>query len=87
MGIVCLWLTLEETRKKSDDPKLTATSIVFSWPTKLMSDVHVLRVITAAMKTKPLLFVALDAVIWAPSGDQLSVRVKIEIEPDSFHIP
>lgn len=30
-----------------------------------------LRVITAAMKTKPLLLVALDAVICAPSGDQL----------------
>ena len=30
-----------------------------------------LRVITAAMKTKPLLLVALEAVICAPSGDQL----------------
>ena len=43
--------------------KLTATSTVFSWPTKLMSEVQVLRVITAAMNTKPLLLVALEAVI------------------------
>jgi hypothetical protein len=51
--------------------RLTATSIVFSCPTRLISDVHVLRVMTAAMKTYPLLFVALEAVICAPSGDQL----------------
>jgi len=51
--------------------KLTATSIVFSCPTRLISEVQVLRVITAAMKTKPLLLVALEAVICAPSGDQL----------------
>jgi hypothetical protein len=50
---------------------LTATSTVFSCPTRLISDVHVLRVMTAAMKTYPLLFVALEAVICAPSGDQL----------------
>lgn len=52
---------------------LTATSTVFSCPTRLISEVHVLRVITAAMKTNPLLFVAFDAVICAPSGDQLSM--------------
>jgi len=51
--------------------RLTATSIVFSCPTRLISEVQVLRVITAAMKTKPLLLVALEAVICAPSGDQL----------------
>ena len=51
--------------------RLTATSTVFSCPTRLISDVHVFRVITAAMKTYPLLFVALEAVICAPSGDQL----------------
>ena len=51
--------------------RLTATSTVFSCPTRLISDVHVLRVMTAAMKTYPLLFVALEAVICAPSGDQL----------------
>lgn len=42
---------------------LTATSMVFSCPTRLISDVHVFRVMTAAMKTKPLLFVAFEAVI------------------------
>lgn len=51
--------------------RLTATSIVFSCPTRLISEVQVLRVMTAAMKTKPLLLVALEAVICAPSGDQL----------------
>ena len=51
--------------------RLTATSTVFSCPTRLISDVHVLRVMTAAMKTYPLLFVAFEAVICAPSGDQL----------------
>ena len=52
----------------------TATSIVFSWPTRLISDVQLFRAITAAIKTKPLLFVAFDAVICAPSGDQLDVK-------------
>ena len=50
---------------------LTATSTVFSCPTRLISEVHVLRFLTAATKTNPLLFIALDAVICAPSGDQL----------------
>jgi len=45
--------------------------MVFSCPTRLISEVQVLRVITAAIKTKPLLLVALEAVICAPSGDQL----------------
>jgi hypothetical protein len=53
------------------DFSLTATSTVFSCPTRLISDVHVLRVITAATNTKPLLFIAFDAVMCAPSGDQL----------------
>lgn len=48
-----------------------ATSTVFSCPTRLISEVQVFRVMTAAMKTYPLLFVAFDAVMWAPSGDQL----------------
>lgn len=50
---------------------LTATSIVFSWPTKLISEVQVLRVMTAAINTNPLLLVAFEAVMCAPSGDQL----------------
>jgi hypothetical protein len=49
----------------------TATSTVFSCPTRLISDVQLLRAITAAIKTKPLLLVAFEAVICAPSGDQL----------------
>lgn len=57
--------------------QLTATSTVFSWPTRLISEVHKHRVMTAAMKTKPLLLVALDAVIWAPSGDQLYRMVSV----------
>lgn len=36
-----------------------------------MSEVHEARDITAAVKTKPLLLVAFEAVICAPSGDQL----------------
>jgi len=36
------------------------------------------RVITAAIKTKPLLFVAFEAVIWAPSGDQLQTTVRTD---------
>ena len=54
---------------------LTATSTVFSCPTRLISEVHEFRVMTAAMNTKPLLLVALDAVMCAPSGDQLYSRV------------
>lgn len=50
---------------------LTATSTVFSWPTRLISDVHEPREMTAAINTKPLLLVAFEAVICAPSGDQL----------------
>lgn len=50
-----------------------ATSTVFSCPTRLISEVHVFRVITAAMNTNPLLLVAFDAVICAPSGDQLMI--------------
>src|SRR4051812_46520954 len=49
----------------------TATSTVFSCPTKLISEVQVFRVMTAAIKTYPLLLVAFDAVMCAPSGDQL----------------
>jgi hypothetical protein len=63
---------------------------VFSWPTKLISDVHVFRVITAAMNTYPLLFVAFEAVICAPSGDQLreikldTQKWKIELQTSIF---
>ena len=32
-----------------------------------------MRAMTAAINTNPLLFVAFEAVIWAPSGDQLVV--------------
>lgn len=63
------WFASGGIQRRYDE--LTATSTVFSCPTRLISDVHVLRVITDAMKTKPLLFVALDAVMCAPSGDQL----------------
>src|ERR1700722_5593926 len=48
--------------------------MVFSCPTRLISEVHVFRVMTAAMKTKPLLFVAFEAVMCAPSGDQLYLQ-------------
>lgn len=40
---------------------------------------------TAAMKTNPLLLVALEAVMWAPSGDQLMQclnQVKVEWTDD-----
>ena len=50
---------------------LTATSTVFSCPTRLISEVQLFRAITAAMNTNPMLFVAFDAVMCAPSGDQL----------------
>lgn len=53
----------------------TATSTVFSCPTRLISDVHSFLEITAAINTSPLLFVAFDAVMCAPSGDQLMKRV------------
>jgi hypothetical protein len=56
------------------DRRRTATSTVFSCPTRLISDVQLLRAITAAMNTNPLLFVAFEAVICAPSGDQLDER-------------
>ena len=49
----------------------TETSTVFSWPTRLISEVHEFLAITAAIKTNPWLFVAFEAVICAPSGDQL----------------
>jgi hypothetical protein len=55
--------------------RLTATSTVFSCPTRLISDVQLLRAITAAINTNPLLLVAFEAVIWAPSGDQLDPMV------------
>ena len=70
MGVVRLSISTM-THIFNKDMGLTATSTVFSCPTRLISDVHVLRVMTAAMKTYPLLFVALEAVICAPSGDQL----------------
>jgi hypothetical protein len=54
---------------------LTATSTVFSCPTRLISDVQLLRAITAAINTNPLLLVAFEAVIWAPSGDQLDPMI------------
>jgi len=67
--------------------RLTATSIVFSCPTRLISEVQVLRVMTAAMKTKPLLLVALEAVICAPSGDQLDkVLISIRRTEDEPHL-
>ena len=56
---------------KPNEKGLTATSTVFSCPTRLISEVQVPLEITAAMNTYPLLFVAFDAVICAPSGDQL----------------
>jgi hypothetical protein len=56
------------------DRRLTATSTVFSCPTRLISDVQLLRAITAAINTNPLLFVAFEAVMCAPSGDQLDER-------------
>ena len=51
---------------------LTATSIVFSCPTRLISDVQLPLEMTAAIKTYPPLFVAFEAVMCAPSGDQLT---------------
>src|SRR6267154_3553448 len=65
---------------------LTATSTVFSCPTRLISDVQLLRAITAAINTNPLLLVAFEAVIWAPSGDQLSLMINAVFE-DLFNIP
>jgi hypothetical protein len=62
---------------------LTATSTVFSCPTRLISDVQLLRAITAAINTNPLLLVAFEAVIWAPSGDQLDPM----INSDSRKLP
>ena len=52
------------------DPR-TETSTVFSWPTRLISEVQEFLAMTAAIKTNPWLFVAFEAVICAPSGDQL----------------
>jgi hypothetical protein len=49
---------------------------VFSCPTSEISDVQLLRAMTAAIKTKPWLFVAFDAVMCAPSGDQLCARAQ-----------
>ena len=69
MGVVRLFISTMAHINRNGE--LTATSTVFSCPTRLISDVHVLRVMTAAMKTYPLLLVALEAVICAPSGDQL----------------
>lgn len=42
---------------------------------------------TAAIKTYPLLFVALAAVIWAPSGDQLrTMSRRIYIGKEGGHL-
>lgn len=64
MRIVSLYRCLHQIKEREGtDEALTATSTVFSCPTRLISDVQVPRVITAAINTKPLLFVALEAVI------------------------
>lgn len=54
---------------------LTATWIVFSCPTKEISDAQPSRSITAATNTGP--FIALDAAMKAPSGDQLNLRKNV----------
>lgn len=53
-----------------------ATWMVFSWPTNEMSDAHPSRSMTAATKTGP--FMALDAAMNAPSGDQLSLLKNVD---------
>jgi hypothetical protein len=65
---------------------LTATSTVFSCPTRLISDVQLLRAITAAINTNPLLLVAFEAVMWAPSGDQLDPMINA-VSKDQSDIP
>jgi hypothetical protein len=88
MWIVRLDITISLEYTCDERARLTATSTVFSCPTKLISEVHELRVITAAMNTNPLLFVAFDAVMCAPSGDQLRRRRKVQIVHDAMiYIP
>jgi hypothetical protein len=73
----------------SQGQTLTATSTVFSWPTRLISEVQLLRAITAAMNTNPLLLVAFEAVMCAPSGDQLipkSERFLIRVRSSLTHL-
>lgn len=53
-----------------------ATWIVFSCPTNEMSDCHPSRSMTAATNTGP--FMALDAAMNAPSGDQLRRRKNVD---------
>lgn len=53
----------------------TATCIVLACPTKDISELHASRSMTAPTKMGP--FIAFDAAINAPSGDQLSCQLPI----------
>lgn len=57
--------------QRRNSPKLTATCIVFSCPTKEISDCQPSLSMTAATNTGP--FMAFEAAMNAPSGDQLRV--------------
>lgn len=59
------------------DMRRTATWIVLECPTKDISDVHPSRSITAATKTGP--FLALEAAMKAPSGDQLVSQLFVRL--------
>ena len=59
---------------------------MFSWPTRLISEVQEFLAITAAIKTNPWLFVAFEAVICAPSGDQLHMVRYVNSSEGTTHL-